>query len=77
MQEINDDRITRSVNSKLATRGFGSQSKLTVQTSKGLVTLTGSVQHAHQKRTAVKAISGIAGIRRIIDQLTIKPATKR
>ena len=76
MHDLNDDRITRSVSSKLATRGFDSQSKLKVHTSKGLVTLTGTVLHAHQKRAAVRAIAGMAGVRRIIDQLTIKPAVK-
>jgi osmotically-inducible protein OsmY len=77
MHGAKDDRITRQVNNKLASRGFGSQSDVTVQASNGLVTLSGSVQDAHQKRAAANAISGITGIRRVIDQLIVKPAVNR
>jgi osmotically-inducible protein OsmY len=50
---------------------------LKVQTSNGLVTISGGVQFAHQKRAALRAITGIAGIRRVVDQMTVKPAVKR
>ena len=76
MYNAKDDHITRNINNKLASRGFGSQ-HLTVQTSNGLVTLSGSVQFAHQKKAALRAITGIAGVRRVIDQMTVKPAVKR
>jgi len=76
MHSAKDDHITRHVNNKLASRGFGSQ-HLTIQASNGLVTISGGVQFAHQKKAALKAISGIAGIRRVIDQMTVKPAVKR
>ncbi|MEX2308996.1 MAG: BON domain-containing protein [Pirellulales bacterium] len=76
MHNAKDDHITRHVNNKLASRGFGSQ-HLTVQTSNGLVTLSGAVQFAHQKKAALKSIAGMAGIRRVIDQLTVRPAVKR
>jgi osmotically-inducible protein OsmY len=77
MHDGKDDHITKSVHNKLAMRGFGSQSRLTVQTSNGLVTLSGTVQYAHQKSAALKAITGLAGVRRVIDQLIVKPAAKR
>jgi hypothetical protein len=35
------------------------------------------VQYAHQKSAAVSAISGMVGVRRVIDQMTLKPAIKR
>ena len=76
MHSAKDDHITRHVNNKLASRGFGSQ-HLTVQTNNGLVTLSGGVQFAHQKRAALRAINGITGVRRVIDQMTVKPAVKR
>jgi osmotically-inducible protein OsmY len=41
------------------------------------VTLSGNVQYAHQKGAAVNAISGMDGVRRVIDQMTVKPAVKR
>jgi osmotically-inducible protein OsmY len=77
MHDPKDGRVMQQVNNKLASRGFGSQSRLTVQTANGMVTISGSVQYAHQKRAAVKTITGLAGVRRVIDQLIIKPAAKR
>ena len=76
MHNAKDDHITRHVNNKLASRGFGSQ-HLMVQTSNGQVTLSGNVLYAHQKKAAMKAIAGLTGVRRIVDQMTVKPATKR
>jgi osmotically-inducible protein OsmY len=76
MHNAKDGHITRHVTNKLASRGFGSQ-HLTVHTIDGLVTLSGSVQFAQQKRAALRVISGISGIRRVIDQMTVKPAVKR
>lgn len=73
MQVIKDDQITRTVYNKLAARGFGSLGHLSVQTNDGLVTLVGTVRYAHQKTAALTAISGIGGIRRVIDQLTVRP----
>ena len=76
MNNSKDDHITRNVINKLASRGFG-QSHLTVCTSNGLVTVTGCVQYAHQKIGAMKAIAGMAGIRRVVSQVTVKPAARR
>jgi osmotically-inducible protein OsmY len=76
MHNAKDDHVTRHVNNKLASRGFGSQ-HLTVTTSNGMVTVTGKVQFAHQKKAALKAISGLTGVRRVIDQMTVQPAVKR
>jgi osmotically-inducible protein OsmY len=75
MHDPKDSRITQTVTNKLASRGFG-PCRLNVQTSNGQVTLKGIVQYAHQKGAAVSAISGMAGVRRVIDQMTVKPAVK-
>ena len=77
MHDGKDDRITQTVTNKLASRGYSSPCRVTVQTSNGQVTLSGSVQHAHQKNAAASAISGMAGVRRVINQINIKPAAKR
>ena len=76
MHDPKDDRITKTIMNKLASRGFSSPCRLTVQTSNGQVTLSGMVQHAHQKSAAVSAVSGMAGVRRVIDQMTVKLAAK-
>jgi osmotically-inducible protein OsmY len=77
MHDPKDDRITQQVNNKLASRGFTSPCRLAVQTANGQVTLSGIVQYAHQKAAAVSAISGMTGVRRVIDQMTVKPAANR
>jgi osmotically-inducible protein OsmY len=77
MHDPNSDRITRTVTNKLATRGFSSPCRVTVATSNGQVTLSGTVQHAHQIGAATAAVSGMTGVRRVINQITVKPAVKR
>jgi osmotically-inducible protein OsmY len=73
---VQDRTITRQVQSKLMGRGLGVPCRIAVETSKGEVTLSGSVQQAQQKATAVQLTSGISGVRRVIDRLIIKLAIK-
>jgi osmotically-inducible protein OsmY len=73
---IQDKTITRQVQGKIAGRGLGPPCRISVDTTKGEVTLTGTVQYAQQKQTAVQATSGISGIRRVIDRLTVKTVAK-
>jgi hyperosmotically inducible protein len=77
MRGSEDQTITQQLNNKLATRGLGSPCHVTVQCNNGAVTLSGSVQDAHQKGSAVKVAAGIQGVRRVINQLTVKPLTKK
>jgi len=73
---VQDRTITRQVQSKLMGRGLGVPCRIAVETSKGEVTLSGSVQQTQQKATAVQLTSGISGVRRVIDRLIIKLAIK-
>ena len=73
---VQDKTITRQVQGKLAGRGLGVPCRIVVDTSKGEVTLTGSVQQPQQKATAVQVTSGISGVRRVIDRLIVKLAVK-
>lgn len=66
-----DQTITNQVLLKLANRGLRSPCNVTVQTKKGEVTLSGTVQFSHQKTAAVQAATGCAGVRRVIDQTTV------
>jgi osmotically-inducible protein OsmY len=74
---VQDKTITRQVLGKLAGRGLNAPCKVTVETNKGQVTLSGTVQYDHQKASAVQAINGISGVRRVVDRLTVKAAAKR
>ncbi len=73
---VSDKSITRQVSGKIAQRGLNAPCRILVDTLKGQVTLSGTVQYAHQKLTAVQAASGISGVRRIIDKLTVKAAPR-
>lgn len=74
---ISDSALAQQVNQKLAARGIRSPCKVQVGVAHGDVTLNGSVQHAHQKSAAVQTASSMSGVRRVIDQLTVKPHVKR
>jgi len=74
---IQDKTITRQVAGKLAGRGINSPCRVVVDTIKGQVTLTGTVQYAHQKTTAAQLAHGISGVKRVIDRLIVKAVAKR
>lgn len=69
-----DSIITQQVNLKLSNRGIRSPCKVIVQTHNGDVTLSGTVQHSHQKSAAVQAASGVMGVRRVTDQTKVQAA---
>lgn len=73
---VQDKTITRQVQGRIAGRGLGPPCRIAVDTIKGEVTLTGTVQYQQQKHTAVQATSGISGVRRVVDRLTVKIVSK-
>jgi osmotically-inducible protein OsmY len=75
--KVPDQTITQQVAQKLANRGIRSPCHVQVVAKNGDVTLSGNVQLAHQKGAAAQLASGVAGVRRVIDQLIVKPAVKR
>jgi len=76
MRGSQDQIITQHVNNKLAKGGICTPCRVSVQTKNGDVTLSGTVQYIHQKGAAMKAASGIAGVRRVVDQMSVKPRAK-
>ena len=72
-----DRAIAQQVNQKLAMKGIRSPCKIDVKAKNGDVTLTGSIQFDYQRATVVQAASSASGVRRVVDQLTIKPPAKR
>jgi osmotically-inducible protein OsmY len=73
---VSDRSVTQQVTNKLAGRGLGAPCRVTVESRNGDVTLSGSVQHAHQKQTAVQAAGSVAGVRRVTDRLIVKAVVK-
>ena len=74
--QLPDRTLTQQASHKLANRGFRSPCHVEVQTKNGDVTLSGTVQFAYQKRAATQLVSGIAGVRRVTDLMTVKPVAK-
>ena len=68
---IPDKTILQSVNQKLSQPGTGSQNSIKAAIRNGDVTLSGTIQYEHHRRHIVRTASGIAGVRRVIDQLKI------
>jgi osmotically-inducible protein OsmY len=66
-----DQTITNQVQLKLANRGIRFPCTVLVQTKKGEVTLSGTVQFPHQKPAAVRAATGVPGVRRVTDSMSV------
>ena len=77
--QVSDKDLLKSVNQRLTRTGTASQSKVNVSVQQGTVTLTGSLQHAIQRSPIVKAVTRVAGVRRVIDQMQLlaKKAMRR
>ena len=73
---VQDRTFNRQVEARIASRGLASPCRISVATVKGEVTLTGTVQYAGQKPTAVQAATAVTGVRRVVDRLTIKTIAK-
>jgi hypothetical protein len=66
-----DGVLMKLVNQKLL-RG-GSQSRISATVQRGTVTITGNLQYDAQRAPLVKSVACIAGVRRVVDQLQVKP----
>ena len=71
--QASDNVLLKTVNQRLQRAGGGSQSRITASVSQGSVTLTGNLQYDAQRSPLVKSVARIAGVRRVIDQLKVKP----
>jgi osmotically-inducible protein OsmY len=67
-----DDKITLQITNKMAGRGITNPCKVIISSNKGEVTLSGTVQHPHQRKAAEQAATGITGVRRVNNQLVVK-----
>jgi osmotically-inducible protein OsmY len=72
MNDVSDGRISEIITNKLAARGLSS-CRLTVQTSNGQVTLSGTVERAEHASAAAAAARGMSGVQRVVNQIMVKP----
>ena len=72
-QVVPDKVLLNKVNQRLARAALGAGCSVRVSVSNGQVTLSGTIQRDLQRRPALRAASGISGVRQVVDQLKIAP----
>ncbi len=70
-----DSRISREIQSKYSQDSGLSQKQLTVQSSNGLVTLTGFVDNDAQRTVAARQAASVSGVREVINNLQVGTAS--
>jgi hypothetical protein len=75
-EPVPDAAITQKATQQIANRGIRTPCRISVQTRKGEVTLSGNVQYPHQRDAAIAAIRSIDGIRKVHDQIKVRPPVK-
>jgi osmotically-inducible protein OsmY len=68
---VPDHAINQKVNHHLASRGMRPPCKVTALSSKGTVTLSGTIQYEHQRSLCVQAAGNVEGVRRVVDHLKV------
>jgi hypothetical protein len=68
-----DAALLKAVNQKLSRGGGGSQNRVMATVQRGTVTLTGKLQYDAQRAPLTKAVASVAGVRRVVDQMTVAP----
>ena len=74
-QFVKDEVLVLKVSQQLMKRGIRIPCRVNVAARKGSVTLSGEVQYQVQRKTALKAAREVHGVDKVVDELTVKPAT--
>src|SRR5215472_13471485 len=69
----NDAQVTSDIQSKLAADSGLQNKQLTVQSDKGAVTLSGTVDNDAQREAAAKYAASEAGVKQVINNLQVAP----
>ena len=72
-QMLGDRKLAKYVNRELQQVDPGQQSRVTAKVSGGNVQLTGIVDDDHQRRSILRSIRRIRGVRRVIGELRVEP----
>jgi BON domain-containing protein len=75
-EPVPDSAITQKATQQISNRGLRTPCRISVQTRKGEVTLSGHVLYPHQRDAAIAAIRSIDGIRKVHDQIKVRPPVK-
>jgi osmotically-inducible protein OsmY len=69
---VDDTAITTAVKAKLAKDKIKTLVRVSVDTVGGVVTLTGTVESADQKKHAEEVTRGVKGVSKVVNNLQIK-----
>ena len=75
-KQVPDKSLLRSVSQKLMQKAAGGGSKINASVSSGVVTLSGVLAQEHQRRMIMSAMTGISGVKRVIDTMSVAPPRK-
>jgi osmotically-inducible protein OsmY len=75
--QIPDHTVSNRVTHQMSNRGLRAPCDVSVQVHNGTVTLSGSVQYAYQKNSAMQAARSVEGAHTIIDQMQVIARGKR
>ena len=67
--QVSDRDLLKTINQRITRTGTASSTKVNVIVQQGNVTLTGTLQYAMQRDSIVKAVTRVAGVRRVNDQM--------
>jgi len=70
-QYVDDVAITTAVKAKLTADRIKTLARVSVDTIKGVVTLTGTVETAEQKKQAEEVARGVKGVSKVVNNLQI------
>jgi osmotically-inducible protein OsmY len=71
-QNIDDTTITTSVKAKLAADKGSSVTRVQVDTNRGVVALTGTVESAADRARAEQIVRGVSGVRGVANNLLVQ-----
>jgi BON domain len=74
---VPDKVLLKRVNQRLMRAGLGAGCSVRVSVRNGQVTLAGTIQRDLQRRPTLRAASGIAGVRQVVDQLKVEAKKAR
>ena len=69
--QIPDKSILKSVMQKMMRKGTSS-SRITSTVRSGDVTLAGTIDYEHQRRSILSSANSVPGVKRVIDQLRVE-----
>ena len=76
MFSATDKFMIQKLNQRLARLG-GAQSKIAVSSTRGDIMVSGTIEYEMQRRSILRVVTSVPGVRRVIDQLTLKPKVRR